>query len=943
MAQEPARSLGVELLERDAELERIDELIAASVAGEGHFLVIEGRSGIGKTSLLAELKTRARRAGMSVCAARGNDLEGDFAFGVARQLFEPWVLSQEEDERSRLFEGAAALAAPVLGLGGERGVGGLFAALHGLYWLAADLAARAPLLLAVDDAHWADQPSLRWLAYLLNRLEGLAILVAVGTRPVPSAAHGEVLASLIADASVDLIRLRPLGEDSVAALLAGGLGAEPDALFTTACHRAAAGNPLALRGLISDLAAQGARPTALAADMLERQVPDAVSRRLLVRLARLGDVATRLARGLAVMGDGSDLRQVAALMELDEQQATPVADELSAADILETEPPPRFVHPLLRTAVYDSIPVWARSQLHRQAADLLSARDADAEAVAAHLLRCQPDGAPETVERLRAAARSAIRRGAPEAALVYLRRGLVKGMDGTARVSLLAELGRAELMASDSSAADHLREAIEGCSDPIARGQIRNDLAFVVGVQGDPKLSVELSLQALSELGDGDPKTSGWIEVRMNVFAAIGYTAAGTDPLMRLSAIAAGGGHAARAAHLALARLLTLRAERREKVLGHLDRGLEGWRFLAEEASDSVVGFWVAEALLLTDDLVRLRAFTREMKSDAAARGSTVGLIVGLAYGAGAAYSSGMLADAEAEMQAALDLVQPNDLWWMMCASPRAVYLLELGRTEAAVAMIESVRLLPGMEGGHYAAFVLNCRGRVLCAVGRREEGIAALRECGEIASRVGLLNPLLFSWRSDLAVNLPADAREEARSLAAAELEVAQGMDVPRAVGVTLRAVAGLERDADAVDVLREAASVLEASPAVLELARAHLDLGSALRRLGHRIEAREPLLQALEIATSCGAVPLAERAREESLLAGARPRRPRLRGIDALTPAELRVARQAAEGLSNREIAQALFITSKTVADHLGSTYGKLQITSRAELAAALAADGG
>ena len=441
MAPESARSVAAELLERDAELVRIDELIAASVAGEGRFLVIEGRSGIGKTSLLAEVRRRAQRAGMLVCAARGSELEGDFAFGVARQLFEPWVWSQGEQERSRLFDGAAALAAPVLGLGGEQGVGGLFAALHGLYWLAADLAARAPLLLAVDDAHWADQPSLRWLAYLLNRLEGLGILVAVGTRPVPSAAHGEVIASIIADPAVDLLRLRPLGEGAVAALLAGGLGAEPDVLFTAACHRATAGNPLVLHGVIRDLAAQGTRPTALAAGILERHVPDAVSRRLLVRLARLGDPATRLARGLAVMGDWSELRQVAALTELDEQEATAVADELSVADILDPELPPRFVHPLLRAAVYDSIPVGARLQLHRQAANLLSARGADAEAVAAHLLRCPPDDAPETVERLRAAARSAIRRGAPEVAVVYLRRGLVGGMDMTGRVSVLTELG----------------------------------------------------------------------------------------------------------------------------------------------------------------------------------------------------------------------------------------------------------------------------------------------------------------------------------------------------------------------------------------------------------------------------------------------------------------------------------------------------------------------
>jgi DNA-binding CsgD family transcriptional regulator len=532
----------------------------------------------------------------------------------------------------------------------------------------------------------------------------------------------------------------------------------------------------------------------------------------------------------------------------------------------------------------------------------------------------------------------------PEAAVVYLRRALVDGMDRTARVSVLSELGRVELVAGDhSSAADHLRKAVDSSSDPVARGKIRSELASAIAAQGDASLSMGMRLQALGELGDGDPETSGRIEVMTSMLAASGYGPAGTDPLARLNAIAAGEGSTARAARLGLARVLALRAERREKVLWHLDRGLEGGTFVLRETADSLFATWAAEAMVLTDELARARAFTREMQSAAAARGWTIGLAQSLIYGAFAAYGSGMLADAEAESQAALDLVQPHDNWWTQGASGRAGLLVELGRTEAAVAVIESVTLQPGIQGGINAAWDLVCRGRVLCAAGRKDEGIAALRECGEIASALGLLNPIALPWRSDLAMNLPAAALEEARSLAAAELEVAQGMDVPRAVGVALRAVAALERDADVVDLLRAAVAQLEASPGILDLARAQLDLGAALRRLGHRVEARDPLLQALEIASRCGAAPLAERAREESLLAGARPRRPRLRGIDALTPAELRVARQAAEGLSNREIAQALFITSKTVADHLGSTYGKLQITSRAELAAALAPDGG
>src|SRR5215469_8663097 len=177
-----------------------------SIAGEGQVLVIEGRAGLGKSALLAELRSRAERRGMSVCAGRGTELESGFAFGLVRQLFEPVVRRAP----AGLFEGAAGLAAPVFGLSdGAPAEGQLF---HGLYWLAADLAEKGPLLLAVDDAHWADQASLRCLGYLLNRLEGLAMLVVLATRPVESGTPAEGLAGIVADPGVHHLRLHGLGE-----------------------------------------------------------------------------------------------------------------------------------------------------------------------------------------------------------------------------------------------------------------------------------------------------------------------------------------------------------------------------------------------------------------------------------------------------------------------------------------------------------------------------------------------------------------------------------------------------------------------------------------------------------------------------------------------------------------------------------------------------------
>src|SRR5437762_13013315 len=185
-----AAATGV-LLERNDELARIESALADARTGRGRFVVVEGPAGIGKTALLAAARTAATEGGMHVLRARGTQLERDFAFGVVRQLFEPPLVEASELERADLLQAAAGVAAGLLGLPGapptesppSPGVDPSFAILHGLYWLCANLAAAGPLCLVVDDAHWADAPSLRYLAFLLTRLEELDAALVVATRP----------------------------------------------------------------------------------------------------------------------------------------------------------------------------------------------------------------------------------------------------------------------------------------------------------------------------------------------------------------------------------------------------------------------------------------------------------------------------------------------------------------------------------------------------------------------------------------------------------------------------------------------------------------------------------------------------------------------------------------------------------------------------------------
>jgi DNA-binding CsgD family transcriptional regulator len=217
--------------------------------------------------------------------------------------------------------------------------------------------------------------------------------------------------------------------------------------------------------------------------------------------------------------------------------------------------------------------------------------------------------------------------------------------------------------------------------------------------------------------------------------------------------------------------------------------------------------------------------------------------------------------------------------------------------------------------------------------------GAEQLLETGRRFDAVGSRNPAFIAWRSPAALAmLQLGQPDEARRLATEEVELARTWGAPRALGAALRAAGLVEGGMRGLALLEEAVQALAGSPAKLEHSKARMELGAALRRANRRADAREHLRQAVELATICGAASLAEGAERELLATGARPRRIALSGVESLTPSERRVAEMAAEGPTNREIAQALFVTQRTVEVHLTSIYRKLGISSRSQLAAAL-----
>ena len=430
-------------------------------------MLIEGPAGIGKSGLLGGLRDGTAH-GLRVLAARAGELEREFAYGVVRQLFEAEVAGT-----SGPFEGAAAPAAAVFAAAPDAGEGDAsFAALHGLFWLTLNLAADRPLLLAIDDLHWCDRPSLRFLAYLARRLDGVPALVATTLRTGEPPADAALLGEITSDPAALTLRPGPLSLAAVDELVRERLGAGAEPEFCAACHEATGGNPLLVRQLIRALEGEGVQPRAGSAGVVRAIGPRAVSSTVLLRLARLSEDARAVARAAAVLGESAALGPVAALAGRDERAAAAATGELIRAEILRPDPPLGFVHPLVRDAVYHELPMPERELEHERAAHALRDAGADDEHVAAQLLLAPRRGAPWVSELLRRAGDASVRKGAAESAVAYLRRALDEPPPAERRTEFLIALGTVEAVTSGPAAAEHLQEAHDALDDPLARGEL---------------------------------------------------------------------------------------------------------------------------------------------------------------------------------------------------------------------------------------------------------------------------------------------------------------------------------------------------------------------------------------------------------------------------------------------------------------------------------------
>jgi DNA-binding CsgD family transcriptional regulator len=936
------------LVGRDEQLARVEAVLSTEVGAAARpvHLVFDGAPGAGKTALLRATARSAERRGHLVAWARAHPAERAFAFGVARQLVEsPAVAGHGLD----------------LDLNEDPWRD------HALVSAAAD----RPLLLAVDDVHWADPESLEWLSRLVRRGHGVPVRVVV-TRS-PGIGGRELPAELTAVAVPDL------EADDVAALARDLLGTEAgvDPSLVRDCHRATNGNAFLvtelLRAAVTDAGGGDLPPP--------DRVPQRIVRWVTSRLGPLSPAALRLARAIVILGEHAEPPPVAELAGLGAAEAAAAAEALTGAGfLLAAEGRLGFTHAIVRDAVDQLIAPAARRVAHATAATILHEAAAPADAVAAQLVVADPLGRRWAAETLRSAAAGAPRGRAVAAR--YLRRALREPVDSELRAELLAELGHVELHNTAEpdrrpglgAAVEHLSAAYDGARDAPLLARVAEDLAIAHDLDCSPGQAIRVLDRAVAGPAAGHQELVDRLAALALAMAGPSASPAHLERLDRLRAAAAGDPD--------LAVMIAAFRAGGAALAGRPDEAVIQARRVAAAGPPRtprrLLDHATAAGVLCCADVLGLAArCATAMIAQGDGAGPAGFAVLGHMLAARVAYLEGRIDDAidEARIAGAVQFAVNGRAHAGVRAWELVAHLVK-GDLNASAAILTGAGLLgergaaspppargsagavgtvgaggdaDGADGadrgggGAVEAFIdahfLSARGVLRELRGDYEAALADHIECGRRLTAAGIVNPAFVPWRSRAArVSYRLGRREAALRLAGEELALARRWGTPRAVGVALRALGVAAGAADGLSLLEESVALLARSPARVEHAYALYDLGRALGQSGRREEARPLLHESYRLAAGCGARPLAELCAAEIKRVGGRRPRALIAGPAALTAQERRIAERAVAGATNREIAEELLLTLRTVEAHLTGVYRKLGITGRAQLAARL-----
>lgn len=927
---------------RSSELEAIDAVLTHALTGRGGAVLLEGPAGIGKTTLLRAASTRAADQGFMVLDSCADELETDAEWGVALRLF-----SRVVHDDDSIFGGAAALARPLLtqATATEGVVADEFHVFHGLYWLTAALAERAPLAVMVDDVHWADPLSRRFIHYLLRRMEGLRVAVFLACRtgePIDAEAP-DVLGRFAVVPGVTTERVPPLTDDVVESMVRSDLpNADPS--LRASVVAAVAGNPFLYHEVIGALQVERAEARVNDPGVLDRLPLHRVRDTVRVRLSRLGSDAAKLAAATSVLGSGGNPSRAARLAGVDGHRAVDAIDALIAADVLAPSGM-EFVHPIVRQVVYADIGDARRRTQHMAAAEILHREGAPAAEVASHLIKADPMPASWAVDCLRKAAAGAYASGASTRAANLVEHALVGEPHPTIRSRLLLDLGRYEVAAGRASAVTRLQEALALVPQEPDHADVAwqlGDLLYGAGRFGDAVQAYArgLELAAARPASDRDPFLEARLVAGLHTSSLLlgspsAHAVARIEDLVdsppaapslaERTILASAVGACALGQGLDRARVLLLA----DLVLSGKRRSDVLTRPLLEP---------VAAALIMCDQFDRASGLLDEFILLAQRQGEIVAYASLLPIRAYASLCRGRLSEAITDASDALRLADDFPPASQQALAPARLVLALAALARGEVAAADDAVDVPdaALLWGETPLFgwYLYALGHVHMSHGRFELAREAFLDAGRSFDTGGGTGSFC-AWRSGAAQALHALGDPHAHALVDTELRLARGFGSPRAIAVSLRCQARLATSAErAAELLAEARELMTTSEAELERAGIEVELGAALRRSGHRRDARTPLRQGMDLARRIGAWSIVSTAAGELEASGARRPTLSISGVDALTPAERRVARMAAGGQSNREIAQELFVTRKTVEVHLTSVYRKLGISSRAEL---------
>ncbi|WP_055529831.1 ATP-binding protein [Streptomyces graminilatus] len=934
------------LEDRTFELRTLDDVLGAASTGSGTSAVVSGPIGTGRSGLLDALAEGESADVFRVLRAVGSPVEEDHAFGVVRQLFDLVLDEASPATLGRWWAGTRADVEPLFADGAalpdlsslppDR----LEAVLHGLTTMTGRMGADRPTLLLVDDLHWADEASLTWLNYLAKRVSDTRVAIVGAVQEGSAAAERQPVREFVGSADHTL-RPGALTAAGVGALVARRFGEPGDDAFVLACHEVTGGNPLFVTEVLAELAALGHRPTAEQAPAARSSLPVALRERLPRYLACLGPEQLRLVRAAALLHDTVTPGPARSVAGLDTQAYEEAARGLRRMGLLTYDPSYRFTHPSVREAVADSMTATEEDELRLRAARLFADSQQVEPAAEQLTLVAAPQGR-WGVGVLRQAARTAFAAGRPEAAVVYLRRALLDTpADGGDRGALLAALGIAEREFDLSASVRHLVQAVPLQSSPGERAAVAARLSPLVIAHSLPHVRDRVRLAA-TDLGPPERLTGPLREVALSLEARCLYLDLTERPLLEAGAerLRALGpdvpldtvAERELAAVLLYAAVLTGRTTAREAARLS-ERVLEREPATPDHVHSPLP--LVVFTLAAADAPDRVAPWLERAGGSGRGPAGASAHPLGLVEQAWLLKASGKPAPALAR---ALEAVEAG-VGLEHCGPVALIAMGDLALETDDAGLATRLRQglsLPGRQLSVTTPVERFLSGVEAAVGGDPGDGVQQIVSFGRLLERLGWNNPALIPWRAVAAELLwRSGDQEQALPLLDEVYGSALAWGAPATLGRVLRIRGEVHGGEEGLALLHESARVLEDSADRWELSKAHHVLGRQLQALSDP-KAEEHVRYARELADECGVSRPARRVRtpagpESQTLVPAT-------GTAVLTATELRVARLAARGRTNQEIARDAGVTSRAVEKALTKVYRKLGIQGRAGLAEAL-----